>query len=451
MGLGKRGIIYNLGLDVVSKIITYFLLLILANFYAVSSYGRASYVLAIFYIVMIFTNFGLPNILVPWIIHKKDTYSVFYFLAALNILAFIVGIIISINHLWILPLVLILPVLLFYYLGFSLLNVEYKYHIIKFFNVVFVFVALISVFLLKNLDKFGIILGYSIAYFISSLGVIYLTRKEIYKIVSKFNFNLVVIKEYIQKAFISSLLGVSFVFLNWVDSIILGWISTFENVAKYNIASPIANVIIAAPLAISFFLLTRTSELTSNKKNKVSEGVLARALRISFSFSLIISIIINSLISLFIKTFFSKYIGVEIYASILSMGVLFLSIYTLISIYYTGKLEPEKSFIPILSAALFNMIFDILLIPKFGLYGISIATTLAHILAFSLLIKKVGVLKEFVWVYPLSFIVLLAYYFNYYGLILIPLVIPLLFLLKLITPEDVKVIKDTILNMVKLK
>lgn len=451
MSLGKKGIVYILGLDGISKIITYFLLLTLANLYSVSSYGKASYVLAFFYIVMIFANFGLPNIFVPWIINKKDTHSVFYFLISLNILFFISGIIISVSYPWVLPLVLVLPILLFYYIGFSLLNVEYRYHIVKFFNVIFIIITLVSVFLLKDLDKFGIILGYSVAYLLSSLGVIYLTKKGIYKIISRFSFNWVVIKEYIKKSFISSLLGVSFVFLNWVDSIILGWLSTFENVARYNVASSIANVIVAIPLAISFFLLTRTSELVSDKKVKISEVVLSRAIRISYSFSLLISIFINTFMVFFIKIFFPKYVGVEIYASILSMGVLFLSAYTLITIYFTGRLEPEKSFTPIISAALFNLVFDILLIPYFGLFGICIATTFAHILAFSLLIRKANLVKEFIWVYPLSFIIPLIYYLSYYGLLLIPIVIPILFLLKLINLDDIKVIKETVFNILHIK
>ncbi|MDD5133567.1 MAG: polysaccharide biosynthesis C-terminal domain-containing protein [Candidatus Nanoarchaeia archaeon] len=448
MEKGKKEIVYIFGLGWLSKFITYLLLLVLANYYAVSSYGKISFVLSIFNLVLFFSVMGLPNLLVPWMINKKDVSSVFYFLIILNVIFFIAGLFISISYSWVLPFVIALPFLLFNGIGSAILCMQYKYHLLRFFNLAWIIITLIFVFLLKDLDKLGITLGYSLGYLFSSLGIIYLTRKELLKIILDVKLKFPVVFEYIKKGLIISIIAVSVSIMGWIDTIILGALSTFENVAKYGIASAISNIVPAIPAAISLFLLTRISELKNSKRSK---NILNRASRISYSFSLLLTIFIASIMPLLIKIFFPKYIGIEVYAIILSIGMLFFTFWILSSTYLSGKLEPGKSLFSIVAAASLNIILDIVLIPKYGLFGICFATLLANILAFTLLSLKIGHLKNFIWVYPLSFTILLAYYLKYYGLILILLVIPLLFLLKLITIEDIKVVLKTVNSIIRFK
>ena len=92
-----------------------------------------------------------------------------------------------------------------------------------------------------------------------------------------------------------------------------------------------------------------------------------------------------------------------------------------------------------------------LFIPKFGVYGICIATLLAHTLSFTLLAHKLKLLKEFWHFYILPFILLLALYIGYFGLVLIPILVLFFFLFRFITLEDIKVIKDTIFSIINLK
>ncbi|MBU1246189.1 MAG: polysaccharide biosynthesis C-terminal domain-containing protein [Nanoarchaeota archaeon] len=187
------------------------------------------------------------------------------------------------------------------------------------------------------------------------------------------------------------------------------------------------------------FLLTKSSEV---KDNVNSRSLLSRILRISFSFSFLAAIGIISLAKLIILVFFPKYVGIEPFILILLIGVVFYSLYHLIYVYLLSKLRPEKAFFPIGIAALLNIILDILLVPKFGLYGICFATMISHLVAFTILSVKVRMIKRFSLVYLLVLFLPLAYKMGVYGLLLIILLIPLLIILKLLQKQDLVLISN---------
>ena len=132
-------------------------------------------------------------------------------------------------------------------------------------------------------------------------------------------------------------------------------------------------------------------------------------------------------------------------------GVLYFCVYTLIATYLSAKLTPEKIVIPIITAALLNVILDILLIPQYGLLGICIATMIAHMAAFTLLTIRVGIFLKFIPVYFISLLLLASFYLGYYGLSLIPLSVLVLFIFKLIRLNDLEVIKEVLLKSLNLR
>lgn len=441
MTQGKKETLKSFFYSMGSKVLTYFLLLVLGNFYLQSEYGKFSFVLSMFQLAAFFCFIGLPYVFVPWRISKKDTNSVFYFLLVLTIIFTLGGILVSINRWWILPLILTLPFHLVGNLGSAILISKHKYNIQQIVSVTMVLAFIVFGLLFKSYGKFGIILSYTIGYLVSAGLYSYLSRKEILELAQHFRFKLHTISIYVKKGIIVSLLWLSFAFLGWIDSVILGIMSTFENVAKYNIAGPISNVITLIPISLSMFLLTRSAE---EKIKKYSEGMLHRTLRLSFSFSLILAILINSFLFLIIRIFFPKYQGIESFVMILSIGILFYAVYNLMYTYLAGKLAPEKAFWPIVSAALLNIVLDIALIPKFGLYGITIATMAAHMLAFSLFAYKMGLLRRYWPAYLLVLAAPLSFYLGYYGALILALVVPVLFFTRLIEKDDLGVIVKTV-------
>ncbi|MAG20432.1 hypothetical protein CL618_03295 [archaeon] len=434
---GKKETIYTFLFIILSKVLTYVMLLVLANFFIKDIYGEASFFMSIFSIIMFFTLLGIPTITVPWIIKKKDTHSVFYFLLFFNLILTIIGLIISIKYPMILPLIIMLPFLFIRGFARTFLRVKYKYHLLQFLNALYPFFAIIFLFILKEHQTLGILFSYSLSYILNSIFMFLPVKSEIFSLFKKFSLNLTTIKAYIKKGLIVSSISLSFLFLGWIDSTILGFLSTYKNVAQYNIAGPLSNIIAIIPSSLSFFLLTKSSEL------KDSKPILNSTLRVSFFLSFLIAITLNSFIFLITKIFFPKYIGIEFYFMILSIGLIFYSLYSLIYTNLTAQLKPEKALIPILSAAILNIILDIILIPKFNLTGITIATTLSHLLAFSLLSFKTKISRRFILILPLILLIPFSFYLKFYGLLLLPIAIFLMLILKITKKQDLLSILTT--------
>jgi len=444
MNKGKPQIILSFIFGILSKVFTYILLLVFANLYAKEELGAALFVISIFHFTLSLSSLGLPYVFVSWLIRKMDIYSVFSFLLALNLALMLLGLSISSSYPWIFPIVLIIPVFYLYHIGHSILISKYKYHLSKLFAVLVVLLCIIFAYLLKNLGRLGIIISYSLSYLIVAVIVLYITRKKTSQILLRLRLRFSALAEYSRKAVFVSLLAISFTFLYWTDSIILGILSTFENVAKYNIAGHMSNIITIIPISLSLFLLNRSAEYDQNPEHKKwSFGVLNRNLRISFAFTLLLAVIINSLLFPLISTFFPKYIGIEVFVMILSTGLVFYSIYNLIYVYLTGKLKPEKAFLPIITAAILNIVLDIILIPIAGLYGIVIATLIAHFIAFAWLVKKMDLTKYY-YIYLLIPFIPLSYYLRAYGLILLVIILPLLFCFRLIEKGDIVAISEAL-------
>ncbi|MDP4039285.1 MAG: hypothetical protein Q8P57_01785 [Candidatus Pacearchaeota archaeon] len=427
-----------------SKIIAYLVLLVLANWFVLSDYGRASFVMSAFRVAILCGSVGLPFIYVPWMINKKDTSSVFYFLLFFNILIMFIGLAIGIKHSWTWPIIFAIPLTTISGICNAILRVKHKYHIIQLMGIILEIYTLGFIAFLAVYGKAGIIWSHAIAITLTNFTFIYLTRKELMAIVKRFKFNLGIIKQYVSKGTITSLLYISGSILMWIDSLVLGSLSTFENVAKYNVAGPISGVIAAVPFSFSMFLLTREAEV---KDERLSKSILKRVLRISFSLSLLFAILILSFIFPIVEIFFPKYIGVEVYIMILAIGILFSSIYSMIIVYNMSKLQPEKIFWPIVLAALINLGLDVLLIPKYGLYGITAATTIAHTFAFFTIFYKEGMLKEFISVLVVLLFVPLSYYAGALGVLLVPLALAFLYSLNLLKEGDIYSMVKTVFEV----
>jgi len=442
----KKELVYYFILNFISKGFTYVLLLVFANLFTQEQYGEASYIYAIFSIILIFSFIGLPDIFIAWLIKDKDIASVFYFLLIWVGLFVIGSSLFFWKEKWAFVLILSLPFLLFQKLGLTHFSIKHKYHLVQIFGTLSIIITLILVILLKDFGKSGIIGGYAFSYIITSLIVIWFTRKFLFKIMKNIKFNYLVIIDYFKKSISGTTLGLFFAFLGWVDLIILGLLSTFQNVAKYNIISSLAFIITIIPITLYQFVLVRSAEV-HNEEVRIS--ILKRVLRISFSFSIVLAVALVAFMPLILKIFFPKYLGLEIYIMILLIGMLFYSIYQLITVYLIGILQPEKILMSIFIAAAFNIVLDIILVINFGLYGIIIATTIAHLIAFSLLIMKAGLFKQFSPIYLFSIFMVLSYFMGYYGLILIPFLIALLFYFNLIEIQDLKIVTDTFKTVFK--
>jgi len=445
---GGKETVYSMALSATSKVVTYFILLILANLFLKEVYGRAAFVMSIFTLVLFFSLVGVPYALVPWIVKKKDIRSVFNFLMILSFVCVIVGLIATWQHRWIMPLVFLFPFLLVRGFSGAYLYSKYKQHLVVLGDLIYAISSFILIYSLRYLSKGGIILGYAGATIITSLILILWTRRDLAPLFKKFKINFYIVKHYVNNAIVTSLIYISFAFLDLLDSTIIGILSTFENVAMYNVAGPISNVISLIPVTFGLFLLTKSSEMTDRE---YSRTILFRMMRMSFSFSFLSAIGIVSLSYWIISIFFPKYVGVEPFIAILISGVVFYSLYNMICSYLLGKVMPKKALFAIGFAAILNIVLDILLVSRFGLWGVCIATLVAHAVAFTILARRMRLLKSFWKVYLLILFIPLALYMQVYGLLLVVILIPLLLFCKLLKMEDIYFVRVIIKDILKIR
>jgi len=439
---GKKEAIYAFVWNLLSKGCSYILLLVLANLYLKPDFGRASFVISLYSLTFAIAFLGATNIFTAWYIKKKDCTSIFWFMGLLTAIATVVWLIASAGHIWIMPFAVLLPLNFLNTISSSILNSKYRYDISQSNSVLFIAIIILGAILLSGFGKTGIIIAYSAGYLATSLRLIYISRKEIWGLAKKVRLNWDSVKEYAIPALTVTLIGFAFSFLGWLDSTVLGLLSTFENVAIYNVVGSVANALTLIPLSLGGFLLARAAEI---ENKEISKSVLKRVLRVSYSISIIAAIILAALLSLIFRIFFPGYIGNEIYAMILSIGIMLYGVYYLIYTYTIGQLNPGKGLAPIGIAALINLILDIILIPEFGIYGIAFATSFAHLIAFLLLLKKTGMLKENIrLLIPMIFIPA-AFYLSYWGLILAPACILFLISMKIMQKSDFEAIRRTII------
>ncbi|HLD12686.1 MAG TPA: hypothetical protein VJB87_03770, partial [Candidatus Nanoarchaeia archaeon] len=288
----RREVVGVFGVSFVSKLLTYFLLLVLGNLYLVEDYGASTFAFGVFNIVLFFSLVGLPDTMVPWIIQRRDYRSILYFLLSLNVLVCGAGLFVAFYHPWLLPLVLFYPFSLLSAFGRVFLRIQHRYRLIQWLSALFVGMQLVFSLLFVPFGRLGIVLGFALAFFVDAFVFGWVTRPQMFSAFKHFSFDLRVIRDFLKKGFITSLITLSFAFLGWIDTSLLGLLGSFEDVARYNIAAPVANVLSIIGLSLSMFLLTRSAEFRDQKSSHL---LLAGTLRVALVLSLLGAVVVASL------------------------------------------------------------------------------------------------------------------------------------------------------------
>lgn len=439
---GKKEIVYVVGYSLVSKIITYALLLIFANFYLSKEYGLGSFVLNLRNLIMLFALIGVPESIIPLLIRKKNIKDVLWQITRINLFVFLIGLFLVIGNPWILPFVLTYPLVALTSIGSAFWRAESKYSLPSKVGIYSTLIVLILAFLLQDLAKLGIVLAYSIGNLFSFIMICYPIRQKMIKAFQKKRE--IKTKNFLRSGITIAIISGAFTFFGWLNSTILGLFGDFEGVAQFNVSLAISGVIAIIPTSLSMFILTRAGEI---KKPEVLEKVLHRVTRVSFFTSLFFGIILVILSPLIISFFFSKYIGIQEQIMILSIGMIFFSAYYIVYSFYIGKMEIKKAIIPVLSGLAINILTSFLLAPIWGVKGIAISNTLAHGTILFLISYKEKIKRIPLAAFLVVSLIILSYLSKYISIAILILVIPLSVLFKIITKEDMNEVR---INFYKL-
>ncbi|ADG14103.1 polysaccharide biosynthesis protein [Methanocaldococcus infernus ME] len=177
--------------------------------------------------------------------------------------------------------------------------------------------------------------------------------------------------------------------LGYLDGICLTYFTGLNAVADYrNVAMPTTLVLSYLASAIHSVLFPMSSELWEKGYKRYIKLALEKISLYTFIIILPMGILTAYFSEIIVKLFFNlQYLSAVPAMRILSFGIIFMS---LNRVGFTILNGIGKSFLSIkilYIGAFFNLIFNILLIPKFGTIGASIATTLSYFLMWFLLVK----------------------------------------------------------------
>ncbi|MBM7409125.1 flippase [Methanococcus maripaludis] len=198
----------------------------------------------------------------------------------------------------------------------------------------------------------------------------------------KFSFSKKLLNDIFQYSMPIMFGSAGFIIMGYLDSMCLTYFTGLDAVADYrNVAMPTVMVLSYFASSIINVLLPMSTEMwEKGEKKNLSEG-LKKILSYSFIISVPFAVILAYFPTVLINLFFNEnYLSAALPMSILSFGIIFLSMNNIVFNVFNGIGKPEISTKILYIGAAFNLIFNLLLIPKFGTIGAAFTTTLSYVL-----------------------------------------------------------------------
>jgi O-antigen/teichoic acid export membrane protein len=198
----------------------------------------------------------------------------------------------------------------------------------------------------------------------------------------KFNFSKKLLKDIFSYSLPILFGSAGFTIMGYLDTICLTYFTGLNAVADYrNVAMPTVLVLSYFANSICSVLLPMSTEMWEKGEQKnLSEG-LKKILSYSFIISIPFSVLMAYSSTFLINVFFNEnYLSAALPMSILSFGIIFLSMNNIVFNVFNGIGKPHLSTKILYIGAIFNLIFNLLFIPKFGTIGAAFTTMSSYIL-----------------------------------------------------------------------
>ncbi|MDD5331708.1 MAG: flippase [Candidatus Nanoarchaeia archaeon] len=324
-------------------------------------------------------------------------------------------------------------------------------------------IAFTIIVIIMGYRLFGISVAYVLAILISLVISFYFSEKNIP--ILKTNKTASMKKELLTYAIPLTIASIFLLIMVWTDTIMIGFFRTMSEVGIYNAVMPLSQLMhIFTTAFIALFLPIITELFAKNNLEEINQ-----IYKTILKWVLIINLIILSLFLTFPSQILTILFGPEYSIGATSLMILsvgaFLYSFALISFQILIIFKETKRIMFIsIAATLINIILNYLLIPRMGINGASIATSISFLI-FSILIflKSTNLIKRypisskflnviFCSVVSLSFLILIKGYVNFnnkilnlivLGVSLIIVYLILLIITKSFGKEDI----DTIRNL----
>jgi len=243
--------------------------------------------------------------------------------------------------------------------------------------------------------------GAAIGFFIGAVILVILwlavfKKKYSHVLIGKIKIEKLVIKKITLFALPVFIGGIGGIVLSYTDTIMLSMMRGPGEVALYQAAQPLAQLLTYFPAALGVILLPMTSELWAKREKEL----LGQALHFIMKFSFIIIIPAVFVFMAFPDTVIRSFAGVDYLPAVLTLQILTVAVIasTLLAILHcvaSGIGKPIIATKVIGTIAVLNLIGNLLLIPRYGTAGAALTTFISGLVGLSLTLYLMRKLVKF--------------------------------------------------------
>ena len=248
----------------------------------------------------------------------------------------------------------------------------------------FIKIVFSVIFITLGLDVIGAALAYSLSIVLSFFALFYLFNKKTFPLLSKNILAVTESKQILMYSIPLVLNSLTLMVIAWADSLMLGYFMDTGTVGVYNVADPAAKLILIFPTAFAALYLPLIAEVHVNKE-EFKKVYLTTTKWIFLINSMALAWILLYSKDLITFFFTETYIAATGPLSILIIG------YFINGAVYTSRdillLRDKTKHIlqATIACSLTNIIFNLYLIPRYGMIGAAIGTTSSLIILSALL------------------------------------------------------------------
>ncbi|MBI2547972.1 flippase [Candidatus Woesearchaeota archaeon] len=249
----------------------------------------------------------------------------------------------------------------------------------------FLFLMLVYVLLLLGLEKSTLLPTYAYFITVAILLVVQLILLHKYKLIPLITQSIrSTRKEFFSLshfAFFSMFTAVGGIIIGYIDTLMLTYFVPMSDVGIYNTVLPTVLILSTTATAISTVFFPMVSELWAKKDlNRITWGIVKL-----YNYSFWIMVPLGMIMFIFpqeiiLLLFGSDYLSGVRAMQILAIGALVLSLNAINQASLNGLGKPEKITKIYVIAALFNFFGNLLLIPRYGIVGAAVTTTISYFL-----------------------------------------------------------------------
>lgn len=384
--------------DAGSRVLKLILLIYVARILGATEYGKFTFALAFIFLFLVFADFGLFRIVTREFSQEKEKEKELPALLSLKLLLSIgvFALILAFSFfvtsdptirkiIWILAITNIISAyfMIFYAVFQARQKMEYETLIRILETFVLVGFGLFILFYLPSIVNLSYV--YLFASLIALIFILFFFNFKIQRL--SLSWNKSIWKKYLVMSWPLALIGLSYVIYNQIDSVMMGYSGQITQTGWYNAAyRPITMVILPAGIiAASFFpALSIAFKETKEKFQKIwnyqMEIMVLLAIPIMVGGVVLAPRIINFIYD---PSFTPSILAFQIL--IIMAGIIFL--YNAFHWMLVAANQQKKLFWSVFFGAILNVILNLILIPKFSLYGAAMSTVITHILIFFLLVR----------------------------------------------------------------